>query len=501
MSNRSLSTRLRTCTDLLCRNSENISVTKAFLPDHYPLLNVECGECGSVWLVCVEHDKKWSRRRYKYANDHLKSVSHSTHFPSNEVQFCIPIHNEDENSESIASESSQRSILSNIYPSQESNVFTNENIIFTNFFNNEIKETFSGLKFIIGNAFSGKFASSVPQCSLEEINFHLHDIKFTMTLSQKQRFLFSHHNNLFMSALKVNNSSTEDAFQSSRPPLDIYDINMFFFSRKTSIYKNIPRPQVFCLHNHACVSIKDIITHMFAFGLEIDGMIVNNTLSPNNSPLIGPKKGISDCSQSKKIRENVRSRLRAYRQSVSPLIVYVTLWSDDFEPNNVIKHKRKSWLKTITIAPPEHSKVSQNYTYIIAIGSSKNNHEPIHSHFFNELKELQQVHYIYSSLCGKNIPIVVEIMAICADRPERSLMNKMLNHNGVSTSRWKYSCLIKDPNKLKSCKRCINNGAKKIFNHLKGHPESIKNILCNKCSNWNFNHKQMRTNPPDNYPK
>ena len=105
-------------------------------------------------------------------------------------------------------------------------------------------------------------------------------------------------------------------------------MNMFFFSRKTSIYKNIPHPQVFCLHNHACVSIKDIITHMFAFGLEIDGMIVNNTLSPNNSPLIGPKKGISDCSQSKKIRENVRSRLRAYRQSVSPLIVYVTLWSD-----------------------------------------------------------------------------------------------------------------------------------------------------------------------------
>ena len=42
---------------------------------------------------------------------------------------------------------------------------------------------------------------------------------------------------------------------------------------------------------------------------------------------------------------------------------------------------------------------------------------------------------------------------------------------------------------------------KKIFNHLKGHPASIKNILCNKCSNWNFNHKQMRTNPPDNYPK
>ena len=65
-----------------------------------------------------------------------------------------------------------------------------------------------------------------------------------------------------------------------------------------------------------------------------------------------------DHHECKLIREKVRSRLRNHRQSVSPLIVYITLWSDDFEPNNVIKHKRKSWLKSITIAPPNHSKVS-----------------------------------------------------------------------------------------------------------------------------------------------
>ena len=502
MSKKSLSLHLKTCTKSKCRNSENVSITKAFLPDHYPLLNVQCPDCGTVWLVCPEHGIKWSRRRYKYAKDHLKNIPHNTHYVSNNEEFCIPIPQDDNNESMDESENSEDSILSHIFPFNESNICSNDNSSLSFFFNNEIKETFSGLKLMIGNAFSGIVSSSVTDCSLEEINFHLHGLKFTMSLSQRQRYNFSYHNSLFISALKIDNPLNENAFQCSRPPLDIYDINMFYFSRKTSLYKNIPCPKVFCRNNHACVSIKDIITHVFAFGLEIDGMVLNSSLSFNDNSLIGPKKGVSICKQSKIIRENVRSRLRSHRQSVSPLIVYVTLWSDDFEPNNVIKHKRKSWLKTITIAPPEYSKVSHHYTYIIAIGSSNYDHEPIHSFFWDELKDLQKVNYIYSSLCGRNIPIVVETMAICADRPERSSMNKMLSHNGLTTSRWKYSCIIKEPNKFKSCKSCVNKTIKILYCKLKGQPtNSIQNIPCNLCSHWNFGNRLMRFSPSEKYPK
>ena len=500
MSNKHLSNHLRTCTNSKCRQSECVTISKAFQPNHHPLLNVECLKCGTIWLVCTMHNMKWCRRRYKSANDHLKNVSHHTHFVSNNDNYCIPINNDHSESESMDHDSLDNLVLENIYPLQDSNNFAHDNSISSNFLKNEINNTFSGLRIMINNAFSGTSSSTNPECSLEEINFHLHGLKFTMSMSQKQRFYFTYHNSLLLSALKVNNSLSDDAFKCSRPPLDIYDINMFYYSRKTSIYKNIPHPQVFCLHNHACVSIKDIIIHMFAFGLEIDGMILNTSLSTNNSPLIGPQKDVLACKQSMEIREKVRSRLRSHRQSISPLIVYITLWSDDFEPNNVIKHKRKSWLKTITIAPPEHSKVSHHYNYIIAIGSSKHNHEPIHAHFCDELKDLQKINYIYSSIYKKNIPIVVETMAICADRPERSSMNKMLNHNGSSSARWKYSCIINEPERLKSCNKCINIRARKVYSCLKGLPNSINNILCNDCCNWNFKNKLMKTTPPEKYP-
>ena len=501
MSKIHLSNHLRTCTNSDCRESEHISITRAFQPDHHPLKNIECLKCGTIWLVCAMHDRKWSRRRYKYANEHLKQFSHHTHFITNHQEYCIPINNDNSESESMDYESPEDVILKHIFPSKSSNESIFENPITRFFFHHEINSTFSGLKFIIGNAFSGNVSSNVPDCTLQEINFHLHGLKFTMSMSHKQKFYFSYHNSLLMSAFKQDHSLSEDAFRCSRPPLDIYDINMFYFSRKTSMYKNIPHPKVFCLHNHACVSIKDIITHILAFGLEIDGMIVNNSSSINNSQLIGSNTGVLSCNQSKEIREKVRSRLRTHRQSVSPLIVYITLWSDDFEPNNVIKHKRKSWLKTITIAPPNHSKVSHHYTYIIGIGASEHDHEPIHAHFCKELKKLQDINYFYSSMCKKCIPVVVETMAICADRPERSSMNKMLSHNGSTTARWKYSCLIKEPNKLKSCKECIKNRIEKVYFLLKGSSDSINNTLCNKCSNWNFGNKLMRTTPPNKYPQ
>ena len=501
MSKTLLSKHLRTCTNSQCRQFESISITKSFHPHHHPLKNIECLKCGTIWLVCTLHNKKWSRRRYKYANEHLKSVPHHIHFISNYEEYCLPIQNENSESESMENETPEDTILNHIFPTKSANDSIIENSISSSFFHNEINNTFSGLKFIVGNAFSGNVSSDVPNCSLEEINFHLNGLKFTMSMSQKQRFYFSYHNSLIMSAFKESNTLSEDSFRCSRPPLDNFDINMFYFSRKTSLYKNIPHPRVFCLHHHACVSIKDIITHMFAFGLEIDGMILNNSSSINNNPLIGCNTGVLACNQSKLIREKVRSRLRNHRQSVSPLIVYITLWSDDFEPNNVIKHKRKSWLKTITIAPPNHSKVSHNYTYIIGIGSSKHDHEPIHAFFCEELKELQKINYFYSSLCNKSIPVVVETMAICADRPERSSMNKMLSHNGSTTARWKYSCAIQNPNILKSCRRCIKNRIEKVHFGLKGLPCSISNTLCNNCSNWNFGNKLMRSSPPDKYPK
>ena len=134
MFKKSLSLHLKTCTNSRYRNSENVSITKAFQPNHFPLLNVQCPDCGTVWLVCAEHGKKWSRRRYKYANDHLKSVPHHTHYISNNEEFCIPISQDDNNDSMDESEDSEDSILSHLFPLNESSICSNENSSISYFF-------------------------------------------------------------------------------------------------------------------------------------------------------------------------------------------------------------------------------------------------------------------------------------------------------------------------------------------------------------------------------
>ena len=142
MSKKSLSLHLKTCTKSKCRNSENVSITKAFLPDHYPLLNVQCPDCGTVWLVCPEHGIKWSRRRYKYAKDHLKNIPHNTHYISNNEELCIPIPQDDNNESMDESENSEDSILSHIFPFNESNICSNENSSLSFFSTMRLKKHF-----------------------------------------------------------------------------------------------------------------------------------------------------------------------------------------------------------------------------------------------------------------------------------------------------------------------------------------------------------------------
>ena len=93
------------------------------------------------------------------------------------------------------------------------------------------------------------------------------------------------------------------------------------------------------------------------------------------------------------------------------------MWSDDFEPNNVKQHKKSTWIKTVTFAPPKHYQTSSTHTYIIALSSKHTNHKIINHQFHQELQKLKSPTYMYCRATNTNIPVVVETLAVSADRP------------------------------------------------------------------------------------
>ena len=93
------------------------------------------------------------------------------------------------------------------------------------------------------------------------------------------------------------------------------------------------------------------------------------------------------------------------------------------------------------------------------------------------------------------IPVVVQILAISADRSEHSSLNCMLGHNGISSKRWRYSAYI-NSNTTRSCKQCILKRSKRLCN-LSSNPH---NKTCMRCSDWNYSHPLMGMFKPDDYP-
>ena len=127
------------------------------------------------------------------------------------------------------------------------------------------------------------------------------------------------------------------------------------------------------------------------------------------------------------------------------------------------------------------------------------NHDSINEEINKELELLSKVTYRYYGKQRKNIPVVVKVLALSADRPERSTMNHILNHAGLNTRRWRYSGYI-NQSTFPACHSCTSSRIDRIKNH------TFNRILqdrCRYCCNWNFSSKSRHVlSPiPEYYPR
>ena len=145
------------------------------------------------------------------------------------------------------------------------------------------------------------------------------------------------------------------------------------------------------------------------------------------------------------------------------MILYLLFWSDDFEGSMLRKNKNSVWLKTVTICPPHDQVTSTKFTYVIAIGRKGSDHDEINKLHNEELKQLQKCSHRYygASHIRRNIPVIVKVMAVLANRPQRCSMNYILQHNGTTTKRWMYAGFI-DAQYFPSCAQCFLRRIKNI---------------------------------------
>jgi hypothetical protein len=86
------------------------------------------------------------------------------------------------------------------------------------------------------------------------------------------------------------------------------------------------------------------------------------------------------------------------------LTLCITLWSDEFEPNNCKDNRVIVWVMTVDIATPTNNHHTTYITYVLGVGTKCADHQPVYDLVMSDLENLatdDQLNLYYSKVGGK----------------------------------------------------------------------------------------------------
>ena len=475
------------CQDMQCLQSHQCNPTlfnKVSKTDIAFKKKLMCHHCGTSWFICTLCNIRFNRN---YAVTHhftkyhkISSTQCTTSMSTAKEPKGTEINFSNDCNSSTSSLSFEHSTpYTNTCMASEHHTVNTSHVLHANmsepdkaYFTSEIGTPGEGFQNLVAKSVLNVSHSSL---STAETLYHLDVAKFCTGLNGSQQVHF---------ARIMQQTCNREIFTSSRPPHCLHDIHAFYTRSKTSILNALPSPPIHTTQYHTYISLISVIDYFLAYGHTPDYLTNNDDITT--------KRGISACPQAIKMRMDatVSSDI-----TEDPMILYLLFWSDDFEGSMLRKNKNSVWLKTVTICPPHDQVTSTKYTYVIAIGRKGSDHDEINKLHNEELEQLNKCTYRYygASNVRRNIPVIVKVMAVLADRPERSSMNYILQHNGTTTKRWRYAGNISIEH-LPSCSRCF----KGRINNM----QSYKYIECQHCCDWNYNvdNQHIRQPLPEHYP-
>jgi len=286
---------------------------------------------------------------------------------------------------------------------------------------------------------------------------------------------------------KFSTATTNNVIDTAFPTTEAR-IRNFYLEGKRSICNNIPTPNVRIITGHAYISIRECIADILAHGLPLDCIDFSCSSQTEQSIKINSK--------TTRAHEIWDAAALVY-PDLSCLVVYLSVWSDDFEPNSSIKSNRQScWLMSVTISPPEGMQHSLSYTYPIAIGKKEANHECIEKQFALELQSLRvnsPKNSFYSKRHGGNVNVYADLFVALQDQPERRSANYIMLGGGRYTAQWGVAAdFASIASGIPACKACF-------LRHLE---DSKHVVACTDCLNWSTDVESCLLDicPPDNYP-
>ncbi len=180
------------------------------------------------------------------------------------------------------------------------------------------------------------------------------------------------------------------------------------------------------------------------------------------------------------VQSNVEKLSTAHLQmhQILPSVMGIYLWSNGFQGTNTRQKDNSVWAMTVTLSLLSEHIASKYHTGVLALGWSKNDHQPVFDHIMNEVSTLHipKLHYCKST--NSFWWVAFGLSFYLADRPERDAQLNLLGHGSPTSKQVGYVATYKTTT-IPLCNLCYKSRVR--------HYQSGQSLhQCNSCSGWDI---------------
>ena len=218
-----------------------------------------------------------------------------------------------------------------------------------------------------------------------------------------------------------------------------------------------------------------IFDHVLGHGIPIT--FAHNSISgPNLAGLHG----------SEQCRNVVNSILANAPDPANTSVMVGYLWSDGFLGSNIRQKDNSVWAMTVTLSLLSEHAASKYHTGVLALGWSKNDHQPVFEHIMNEVSQLRTPKLRYCKLTNSFRWVAFGLCFYLADRPECDAKLNLLGHGGATSKRFGHVATYKSTT-IPLCNLCYKA---RVQHCQSGQPLH----QCNNCTGWDiYDHPKAST--------
>ena len=341
-----------------------------------------------------------------------------------------------------------------------------------------------GKKYIISNTFGNH--NRMSMISSEEVNFQMCMSRFASKLPRSMAIEFG---SLLSYIKKIYCHPTANPV--CPLPNSHSDLRRAYIDGDTAISKNVPTPIASMHDDHSIVSLIDCVAD---FVIRKNKLVLNidNWDHVKEQNQLKKDMNIFCCERAIEIINDAKSRVNeAMLERTLPIItLFITIWSDDFDPNKSVKNNRQSvWIKTATIFSMDESGNKIQGTYVLSLAKKATDHDIVERLILIELNKLRsgKLLMMYSRSHKSLVYVHADIFCVMNDQPERRT-NLHLS-NGNSSVHGCFGLLLNCKmvqNYIRSCDLCKNSIIKEA-NTNKINNNKWRSKKCKKCTAWLYN--------------